>query len=211
MVHRRPLPILPRPRTYLVFRRGFRGDWALASISGAPSCFATANLSRARRMELCGVFSVQVDRDEPMQSAVVKQEVEIVILIVHRDPLLSGDKCEVASKLQDESLQLAQDRLFHVLFVICASQAQEVEEIRDAKDQVRCHPIFVSQRGDVVRDQLVGLLTDGRALVRSQSVENTPAGWSDSVARAPSLSITKISVQERDRWQTACPELPLIS
>ena len=76
---------------------------------------------------------LEFDRHQPAEASVVEEQVEIVLLVVDRDPLLPGDKGEIAPHFQDERLQLAEDRLLHVLFGVESGQSQEVQEIRVAK------------------------------------------------------------------------------
>ena len=89
-------------------------------LAGPASYFS----SQRRYSSICPLSAawnradLQVDRHEPAQPAVVEEQIEVIILVVHRDPLLPGDEGEIAPHLQDERLQLAEDRLLHVLLGI---------------------------------------------------------------------------------------------
>ena len=61
---------------------------------------------------------LQVDGHQPPQPPVVEEEVEVVVLVVHRDPLLPGDKGEIRAEFQQERLQFPQDGLLHVAFAV---------------------------------------------------------------------------------------------
>ena len=68
------------------------------------------------------------------------------------------------------SRRIAASRSFSV-YVSC--QAEEVEEVRVAEDQVGRQPVLVAQGGEFLHDQLVGLLAD--SAVRSKSMRRSCA------------------------------------
>ncbi len=95
---------------------------------------------------------LQVDRHQLAQAAVVEQQIEVIILIVHGDPLLPGDEGEITAQFQDKRLELAEDRLLHIILDVQAGQTEEVQEIRVAKDQVGGHAVLVPDRSQVLNN-----------------------------------------------------------
>jgi hypothetical protein len=76
---------------------------------------------------------------------VEEEEVEPVVHAVDGHALLASHECEVGSQFGDESLQFPEDRLFEIPLVVGVLQAEEVEEVRIAEDEVRGHPVPLAQ------------------------------------------------------------------
>ena len=72
----------------------------------------------------------------------IKQQVDVIIHVVHRDPLLTSYKGESNPKLQYETLQFSQDRRFKIPFAIAILQAKEIKKIGVAKNQIGCEFIL---------------------------------------------------------------------
>jgi hypothetical protein len=79
--------------------------------------------------------------------------------------------------------------LFHVLFDESSGQAQKIQKIWVAEDEIGRHPVLVSQGGDVGRDQVVGLFADGCPL------EEEMADLMSQRAGAPSLDAADLRVE----------------
>src|SRR5208337_4194219 len=124
--------------------------------------------------------------------------------VVDEDALLAGEEGEVTPQLQDERLQLAEDRLLYVLFEVGAGQTQEVEEIGVAKDQVGRHLVLVPERGDVPGDQLVRLLAYGRPF--EQQVANLVPERPSAPPLGPAQLGVALALQRIVDWQQ--PPLP---
>src|SRR5437762_7901284 len=93
----------------------------------------------------------------------VEEQVEIVILVINSDPFLSRDEGEVGDEFQYEALEFSDDRGFNVLLCVFTVEAEEVEEIRVAEDQVRRKAVPQFQRCQLLFDDFLGLLADGGA------------------------------------------------
>src|SRR5438477_313802 len=93
----------------------------------------------------------------------VEEQIKVVILVIDGDAFLPRDKGEVGAKLEDESLQLSNDGGFDILLGVFTVQAEEVEEVRVAENQVWRDAVFELQRGQLLSNNIVWLLADGRA------------------------------------------------
>jgi len=54
----------------------------------------------------------QVDQLETLEQEVVKDEIDIKVLILKANPLLAGDEAEALAEFQKECLKIVDDRLF---------------------------------------------------------------------------------------------------
>ena len=76
-------------------------------------------------------------------------------------------KAKPEPELEDEALQLAQDGRLEVLLAVAVLEAEEIEEVRVAKDQVGREPVLVAELGQFPSRKLSGFFD--RA-VRSKSM-----------------------------------------
>ncbi len=63
-------------------------------------------------------FQFEFDRHQAAQAAMIEEQVEIVIVPADRQALLSGDKSEIRSQLDEKPLQLSQDSCLQILLAI---------------------------------------------------------------------------------------------
>jgi hypothetical protein len=88
----------------------------------------------------------------------------MVIFLADDRALLACDEGEAAAQFQDEALQLTENGLFQVLLAVGVGEAEEIQEIRIAEDQIRRQPVLVAQGGQLLPRQLDGLFRERRAL-----------------------------------------------
>ena len=100
------------------------------------------HLPLVRRLE---VAELQVDRHQPLQLPVIEEQVEVVIPGVDLHPLLACDEAEAAAQLEDERLDLPQDRRLDVLFPEGVLESQEIEEVGIAEDEVGRQLVLLAQ------------------------------------------------------------------
>ncbi len=74
----------------------------------------------------------------------VEQEVEVIVLAVDDDMLLPADEGEAGAEFEDEVLEFAEDGDFEILFAVGISEAEEVQEVGIAKDQIRGERILLA-------------------------------------------------------------------
>lgn len=119
------------------------------------------HLALVRCLELA---DLQVNDDEPAESAVVEEQVDIEVVSVDDNPFLAVDEGETAAQLQNEALDLAQDGGFQVLFAVGVGQAEEVEEVGIAEDQVGSQDVLLAQGLQFLLGQLRRFPGQGGAL-----------------------------------------------
>jgi hypothetical protein len=86
----------------------------------------------------------------------VEEQVEVVILVVDRDPLLPGHEREAGPELQDERLEVPEDGRLQVPLAVGILEPEEVQEIRVAKDQVGRDAVLVPEGGKLLSGQPFG-------------------------------------------------------
>jgi len=59
---------------------------------------------------------LQVDGDQASQSTVVEQQVDVIVLVVDRDPFLASDEGKIGTQFQDERFEFTEYRLLDILF-----------------------------------------------------------------------------------------------
>jgi len=120
---------------------------------------------------------------------VIEQEVQVEVLAIDHDPLLAGDEREAGPELKEESLHLPEDGRLEVLLAVRVRQAQEVEEVRIAEDQVRRELVLRSQPGQFPLGELGGLPRQCR------SFEEHPVDLGPERADAPPLDPAHLGVE----------------
>ncbi len=98
-------------------------------------------------------------------SAPISVTLNIAVVAVERDPLLPVHEREPRPEFQQERLDLPQDGRFEVAFGERVFQPQEVQNVRVAEDQVRRQRAGLPQGFQLLLDQFLRLLGNGRALV----------------------------------------------
>ena len=88
----------------------------------------------------------------------VKEQIEMVVPMINLHPLLTFDETEAASQFQEEGFNLAQDRRLEILLGVGVFQAEKVEHIGIAKDQVGRELVFLAKLFQLLPDELVRLL-----------------------------------------------------
>ena len=122
------------------------------------------------RILVAEVAENQINRDQALQPAVVEQQVDVVVLVVERDPPLTGHKTKPLPQLQQELLQVVDQCLFELRFGVpfLAFQPEELEDVRVADHLFgRCdefailsqlhHPRRIATETDALEEQAVEL------------------------------------------------------
>src|SRR5207244_3654560 len=75
---------------------------------------------------------LQVDEDEAAEQPIVEDEVDVEVIALEREPLLSRDEAEAFPHLEEEFLEPADDRLFEIPLLRRRLLAK-VEELEDER------------------------------------------------------------------------------
>jgi hypothetical protein len=62
---------------------------------------------------------LEIDQDEATEVAVVEDEIDVVVGVVQRDPVLPPDKGETLSQFQKEGLEVVAETGFEIGFRKC--------------------------------------------------------------------------------------------
>lgn len=65
----------------------------------------------------------------------IEEQVNVIILPIDDNPLLTRDKCKPGFELQQEPFQLPEDRCLEVPFAVGIGKPEEIKQIRIAKNQ----------------------------------------------------------------------------
>src|SRR5436189_3017678 len=84
------------------------------------------HLAEVRRREFS---KLQVNGDQSPQPPVVKQQIQIKILPVHDNALLTRQECPISAQFRKEGFQLAQNGAFQVLLGVRALQAEKIQNV----------------------------------------------------------------------------------
>jgi hypothetical protein len=85
-----------------------------------------------------GPAEFEFHRYKPVKLAVKEQQINIVVLVIDRDPLLPGHERETDAQLQDERLEFSQNRRLEIRLAVTVVPSQEVQHVRGTEDQVGC-------------------------------------------------------------------------
>lgn len=102
------------------------------------------------------------------QTTMAEKQIQVVILIVDPDPLLTSDKTEIRVSFELGELQVTQDRGFKILLGVSVFQPEKLQEAGIAENQIRAHPILVAQNREFLAGQVAGFRAD-----RSSRVEHS--------------------------------------
>lgn len=109
---------------------------------------------------------LQVNGDKTTQTAVIEQQVYIIVFVVDRYAFLACHEGEVVAQLRNESLQVCNNGTFKILLGIIAVQPEKIQHVRVLKHEVDRHLAFVAQFINVVLYDSLRLLGYGRTLVQ---------------------------------------------
>ena len=119
----------------------------------------------------------------------VEEQIDVEVLAVDDEALLASDEGEVRAQLEKKGLELAEDGLLEIALAVGVAKAQEVEQVGVAEHQIRRELVGGVKCVELLPDQLVWLLRQGRALV--QHAADLGAEGAD----APPLDTTHLSVE----------------
>jgi hypothetical protein len=100
-----------------------------------------------------------------------------------------ADEGEPRAQLQDEALQLAEDGRFEVGFVVGVGQAEEVQNVRVAEDQVRRQLVLRAEGGQLALGKF------GRLLRQGGTLEEHAANLGPQGPDAPALDAAHLGVE----------------
>jgi hypothetical protein len=74
---------------------------------------------------------LQLDHHQSLKLPVVEQEVDVKVLPINLNALLTGDKGKTDPQLQQEGFQLPQDGVLEVPLQVVIFEVKEIEKYRD--------------------------------------------------------------------------------
>src|SRR5882724_13522836 len=92
-----------------------RGSFRRLTLVAIKPAEVQLDLSRVCGLEIA---ELELDGDEPTHPAVEEQEVDVVVVAVDNNSLLALDKGEAGAKLEQEALDLAEQRGLEVLLAV---------------------------------------------------------------------------------------------
>ena len=100
----------------------------------------------------------QFNRHQPFHTAVVKQKVNVEVVVVDLEALLPSDEGKTCPQFQQEVFKLAQDGIFQVFFQVAILKAEKVEDVGVFQHESRSDGARLTQGGQLLLQQLLGLL-----------------------------------------------------
>jgi hypothetical protein len=82
------------------------------------------------------IAQFQIDGDEAFQTAVIEEEVEIEVVGIDLYAGLATEEGEAVAEFEEEGFEFAQDGVFEVFFEVAVFEAEEVEDVGIAEDEV---------------------------------------------------------------------------
>ena len=107
---------------------------------------------------------LQLDDHQAAQTAMIEEQVDVVVVAIDHDPLLALDKGEAAAQREQELLDLAEERRLQVLLAVRVAEAEEVQQVRILEDEFGRELPRLPQRRQLLPDELVGLVGERGAL-----------------------------------------------
>jgi len=120
---------------------------------------------------------------------VEEQQIDVVIVAVEGDSLLPLDKREAGTKLQKETLNLAQQRRLEILLAEGVAQSQEIKQVRILEHEVGRKLVALPEGRKLFSNDLLGLLRERGAL------EEHAVDLLLKRAGAPALGTTHLCVE----------------
>jgi|SRR5271157_4552799 len=75
-------------------------------------------------------LQLEVHGHKPPQFAMIEQQVDIKVFIVHPDPLLPRNEGETIAEFEQEGFDLSQDRGFQLSLAVAVVKPEEIEDVR---------------------------------------------------------------------------------
>lgn len=98
----------------------------------------------------------EIDRDQACESPVIKQQVEVKILITDGHPLLTRQEREVRPEFQEKPLELLQDGRFQVASAERIFQTEKIEQIGIAEDEFGPQPVRLPKLLEIFANGCLG-------------------------------------------------------
>src|SRR5271166_286258 len=117
-------------------------------------------------------LQLEVHGHKPPQFAMIEQQVDIKVFIVHPDPLLPRNEGETIAEFEQEGFDLSQDRGFQLSLAVAVVKPEEIEDVRVAEDQIGNEAVFIAQRSEFLLCQFGRLSREARDAYRHRF--NTP-------------------------------------
>src|ERR1051326_61480 len=162
-----------------------RGSRSRRGPNPEPSQIALhlAFVARLKRIKL------EIHGHEPAHPPVKEQQVEVKVLAVDGDALLTLEARERYTQLENEAPHLSENRRLEILLGVQVLQAEEIEKVRIAEYQVRRQPVLSPQRCELPTNQRVGLLRE-RAALEQHGPDSRRQG-----TRVPALDAAQLGVE----------------
>src|ERR1700719_2590300 len=109
-------------------------------------------------------LQLEVHGHKPPQFAMIEQQVDIKVFIVHPDPLLPRNEGETIAEFEQEGFDLLQDRGFQLSLAVAVVKPEEIEDVRVAEDQRGREAVFIAQRSEFLLGQFGRLSGEASAL-----------------------------------------------
>ena len=135
------------------------------------------------------VAELEVDGDEAFQAAMVEEEVEVEVVGIDLDAGLASEEGEAAAEFEEEGFEFAQDGVLEVFLEVAVFEAEEVEDVGIAEDEVRGELVLAAEGGEFSPGDFFGLLGNSGALVE-HGVDLVAQG-----AGAPALNAAHLGVE----------------
>jgi hypothetical protein len=87
-------------------------------------------------------LQLEVHGHKPPQFAMIEQQVDIKVFIVHPDPLLPRNEGETIAEFEQEGFDLSQDRGFQLSLAVAVVKPEEIEDVKVAEDQIGSEAVF---------------------------------------------------------------------
>lgn len=111
------------------------------------------------------VAEFKVNGDEPPEVAVIEKEIEIEVVGIDLNAFLAGKEGEAVAEFEQEGFNLAEDRVFEVLFEIAVVKAEEVEDVGILEDKGGRELVLAAKLGELGFGNSLRLSGNGGALI----------------------------------------------
>ncbi len=96
----------------------------------------------------------------------IKQEINIIVLIVYRNAFLSSHKGEIITHFSNKLLQFRNYGIFKVFLRIIATKPKKIKKIGIMKNEVSRHLPLIAQCSQVIQYHFFGLFCYGCTFIQ---------------------------------------------
>ncbi len=87
----------------------------------------------------------QVNCNKTTQTAMIEEQVDVIILIIYCNTFLSGKECKIIAQFGYKILKFCNNCIFKIFFGIGVMQSEKIEDIRILEYKVSRHLTFIAQ------------------------------------------------------------------